>query len=550
MIKYFSELEIEKLSDDQQACYDFIVVITGRLIQSFNVQEIAVFLQQAVHLLAPTGLLFVQGTPDILPELGVALERTLKFKYWIAVESARRQPTHGLPSVHAGILMFSKSNRFEINRVRFPHQLCSHCGKTLRDWGGKSHLMNPDGRAISDVWKDLPVEDNYSRLSNSALDVIIKMASGEDGEKSGLIFPQEGMSLDKQAVAEPIIQYYLPFVETQENKTEPQASEIKDEKLWNVVHQGDAVEILRQYPSNSVDLVFADPPYNLDKSYNVYADELDIDQYLSWCTAWLDEYVRILKPTGSLYILNLPRWAMYHANYLNKKMYFQNWIVWDALSEPRGKLMPAHYSLLFYTKHPSDFILNSINDNQIDARQYCLRAGCIRTRKAAGENKKEPLSDIWSDIHRIKHRRDRDYHPCQLPDGLLERIILMSTNEGGIVLDALVGVGTTAIMAAKLNRRYVAIDIDPEYVKITRGKLAEIKSFGKVLRVSAHKQSSEYSKKELQLELRRLTLELGHLPTQEDVLKHGQFGLQPYLDSFTSWGKALKAAKLEIRNGY
>ncbi|NPV75053.1 MAG: hypothetical protein HPY59_01635 [Anaerolineae bacterium] len=376
------------------------------------------------------------------------------------------------------------------------------------------------------------------------------MVSGEEEQKSGLIFPKEGVQSDAGRIAEPSAQYRLPFIEAQETKIAPRISDIEEEKLWNVILQGDAIEILRQYPSDSVDLVFADPPYNLDKSYNVYADELDLEQYLSWCNAWLDEYIRILKPTGSLYILNLPRWAMYHASYLNKKMHFQNWIVWDALSEPRGKLMPAHYSLLFYTKHPSNFILNSINGNQIDSRQYCLRTSCIRSRKATGEDKKEPLTDIWSDIHRIKHRRDRDYHPCQLPDDLLKRIILMSTNEGGIVLDALVGTGTTAVMAAKLNRRYVAIDIDPEYVKITNEKLAEIQSFGKVLRVSTQKQSSKYSKKELQLELRRLTLELGHLPTQEDVLKHGRYGLQPYLDSFTSWGKALKAAKLEIQNGH
>ena len=546
MIKYISENELEQVSHEKQSCYDYIVVITGKLIQSFQIKEIAEFLQQSVRLLKPTGLLFVQGTPKLLPEFGVLLDRVLRFKYWIAVESTLHQPTHGLPSVHAGILIFSNSSRFEINQVRFPHQRCSYCGKTLRDWGGKSHLMHPEGRVVSDVWKDLPVEDNYSGLSNSALEVIIKLVSEEKEEKEGLIFPKEGLQTEANRVAEPSVQYRLPFIEVQDTRIEPQ----KNEKLWNVVLQGDAVDILRQYPSNSVDLVFADPPYNLDKSYNVYADELDLEQYLSWCNAWLDEYIRILKPTGSLYILNLPHWAMYHASYLNKKMYFQNWIVWDALSEPRGKIMPAHYSLLFYTKHPTNFIFNLDNDSQIDARHYCLRTSCIRNRKAAGENKKEPLTDFWSDIHRIKHRRDRDYHPCQLPDDLLKRIILMSTNEGGIVLDALVGAGTTVVMAAKLNRRYVAIDIDPEYIKITNEKLAEIQSFGKVLRVSTQKQSSKYSKKELQLELRRLSLVLGHLPTQEDVLKHGRYGLLPYLDSFTSWGKALKAAKLEFQNGH
>ncbi|MCC6147358.1 MAG: hypothetical protein IT308_07305 [Anaerolineaceae bacterium] len=119
-----------------------------------------------------------------------------------------------------------------------------------------------------------------------------------------------------------------------------------------------------------------------------------------------------------------------------------------------------------------------------------------------------------------------------------------------MVVDAFVGAGTSAVVAAKLNRRYVAIDIDPEYVKITEDRLAEVESFGKVLRVSTPGQSLTCSKKELQLELRRLTLELGHLPTQEEVVKHGRYGLKPYLDTFPSWGKALKAAKLEIQSGH
>jgi site-specific DNA-methyltransferase (adenine-specific) len=185
---------------------------------------------------------------------------------------------------------------------------------------------------------------------------------------------------------------------------------------------------------------------------------------------------------------------------------------------------------------------------QLDARYYCLRASCIRKRKAAGVDDKMSLTDIWWDIHRIKHRRDRDSHPCQLPDALMERIIRLSTNEGDIVLDALCGAGTTSVAAVKLGRRYVAIDIDEKYVRIMREKIAEVKRKGHVERESIHKPQRKYTKKELQLELRDLAAELGRLPTPKDVQKMSEYDLGIFLDTFPTWGKALKAAKLEVQS--
>ncbi len=315
-----------------------------------------------------------------------------------------------------------------------------------------------------------------------------------------------------------------------------------------MVLEGDALDMLGKYPDESIDLVFADPPYNLDKSYGMYEDERGNNEYLNWCNRWLDQYVRILKPTGSLFVLNLPKWSMYHADYLNQQLVFQNWIVWDALSEPRGKLMPAHYGLLHYTKHKENFTFNRDGLGEIDSRVYCLRSGCVRSRKSKGSDIKEPLTDLWWDVHRIKHRRDRDYHPCQLPDLLLKRIILLATKPQDIVLDALAGTGTTAIMAAKLDRRYVAIDLDPAYVQLMRQKLAEIRLNGGVIRSPVKRNVKQYSKKELQLELRHLARKLGRLPTPEDVKELSRFDLDLYLEAFPTWGKAIKAAKLEIHH--
>ncbi|MFN7037861.1 MAG: DNA methyltransferase, partial [Bellilinea sp.] len=284
------------------------------------------------------------------------------------------------------------------------------------------------------------------------------------------------------------------------------------------------------------------------KSYNVYNDELAGKEYLNWCNQWLDEYIRILKPTGSLFVLNLPHWSMYHADYLNRRLYLQNWIVWDALSEPRGKLMPAHYSLLFYTKQKEGFTFNYETLKNIDSRMYCLRTACIRNRKLRGEDQQELLTDLWWNIHRIKHRRDRDYHPCQLPEALLKRIIILTTNPNDVVLDALAGTGTTIITAAKLNRRFVGMDIDPFYVELMRRKIKEVQLNGEVIRSSVNRSKTELTKKELQLELRSLAKKLGRLPTPEDVEAYSRYDLKVYLHVFPTWGKAIKAAKLEIAN--
>lgn len=548
----------KQLSSWKSSSLDVVLLMSATFPTSAQ-QELGKSLAEIARVLKPGGLLFVHGLPENLPALGIQLDRFLTFKYWIVIESALRNKGRGLPTKHTAVLLFSKGKSFQIRQVRFPHQTCKACGRSLKDWGGKSHLMNPEGYLVSDVWKDIPHLDNYYSLSPEIIETLLKLIPKDKAEIEGVILKSDtekiypfALELEwgKKSQPTPISHaatesfqstvYQIPLFSAHSEE------EDNGEQLWNVVLQGDILEKLKLYPDQSVDLVFADPPYNLDKSYNSYEDERSREEYLAWCNAWLDEYIRILKPTGSLYVLNLPHWAMYHAAYLNQKLYFQNWIVWDALSEPRGKIMPAHYALLFYTRHPTDFTFNYETLQAIDARYYCLRQSCIRARKLRGEDEKEPLTDIWWDIHRLKHRRDRDYHPCQLPDALLERIILLSTHPGDIVVDALAGTGTTAVVAAKLGRRYVAIDLDPVYVTITQQKLTQVKTLGQVIRQGIKKPKRLYSKKALQLELQEIARQLGHLPTPEEVQRLSQYGLEAFLESFPSWSKALKAAKLEV----
>jgi site-specific DNA-methyltransferase (adenine-specific) len=245
------------------------------------------------------------------------------------------------------------------------------------------------------------------------------------------------------------------------------------ETLINKVIRGDCLEVTRKIPDDSVDVTFADPPFNLKKKYGSYYDKHEVQEYLFWCKEWLNEMVRITKPTGSIFVHNIPKWLIYLGSYLNEIAIFRHWIAWDAMGSPLGKtLLPNHYGVLYYVK--------SDEFKFYDIRMFHKRCrNCHYVLQDYGGKKNQmhqfgPLvSDVWTDIHRIRHKKRRDEHPCQLPIHLLERLLLMSSAEGNIILDPFIGTGTTAIAAKKLGRRFIGIDIDLKYVEITNKKLVE-----------------------------------------------------------------------------
>ncbi len=237
----------------------------------------------------------------------------------------------------------------------------------------------------------------------------------------------------------------------------------------NKIHKQNCIDFMKSLPENAVDLAFADPPYNLSKDYSEYDDDISKKEYINWCNDWLYWMYRILKPTGSLYVLNMPQWAVHHAVFLDKYMYRQNWITWDALSKPAGKIMPSNYTILYYTKKNQGYTFNK--QYTVKDKDSCFRKSCVNTRNKSFNEYKKEVTDIWSDVHRIKHRKQRDAHPCQLPEELLKRIILTSTNENDIVFDPFMGAGTTAIVASQLNRRFTGTEIDEKYIDIINCKI-------------------------------------------------------------------------------
>jgi site-specific DNA-methyltransferase (adenine-specific) len=247
------------------------------------------------------------------------------------------------------------------------------------------------------------------------------------------------------------------------------------DKYINEILQGDCLKLFKNIPDNSVDMTFADPPFNLNKKYTSYHDSLEFQEYLDWCEKWISEMVRVTKPTGSIFLHNIPKWLTFYATYLNKSANFKHWIAWDAPTSHMGKsLQPSLYGILFYTKSAKD------------AKIYELRQPHKRDRKQGYlwkdyGGKKDLLhpfgplvSDVWTDIHRIKHNTKRDPHPCQLPIHLMDRLILMTTDENDIILDPFSGTGTTAISAKRLGRNYIGFELDEKYAEISKQKIDQI----------------------------------------------------------------------------
>lgn len=253
------------------------------------------------------------------------------------------------------------------------------------------------------------------------------------------------------------------------------------ENCVNKILQGDCLELFSQIPDDSVDMTFADPPFNLKKNYNSYKDSLVLQEYLTWCQEWISEMVRVTKPSGSIFIHNIPKWLTYYASYLNSLADFKHWISWDAPTAPMGKsLQPGHYGILFYAKKAKELKFFEIRHPHKRTRKTKILAKDYGGKKGMLHPFGPLVSDVWTDIHRIKHNKFRDEHPCQLPIHLLDRIILMSTDEGDVVLDPFNGTGTTAIAAKRLGRNYIGFDLDDEYVKITRQKLEVENSLSKI----------------------------------------------------------------------
>lgn len=387
--------------------------------------------------LGPSATLVIVGSPVDLVHAHQAVSGEAQYQLWIALRTSSRfssDKREHLPQENCGATVYTRyAGQLRHTKTRLAYTYCPACGKTTKDYGGKKHTYHNYGTLISDVWRDIAYEQDDEETP-----LLARLA-----DLFGILDYRELRAL---FVADNVFELI--------SKVELQFTEVvsRDVKLESRLVNGDCLDYLRTLPSNAVDFAFADPPYNLNKVYGDYSDDREIQSYFTWCDEWITELARVLRPGGTLALLNIPLWSVRHFLHMETILEYRNWIVWDALSFPVRLIMPAHYTILCFSKGEPSPLANLSFGNGIaefgsnskdfaDALKplregYCLRAPCISRRNRTAITDRGMLTDIWSDIHRLKHNSRRVDHPCQVPPSLMYRLIGVFTQPGDLVLEA------------------------------------------------------------------------------------------------------------------
>jgi len=259
-----------------------------------------------------------------------------------------------------------------------------------------------------------------------------------------------------------------------------------------VIYCGDCLVKLKDIASESIDLLYIDPPFNSNRDYNTSAKEINrrfsdkfdgVDAYLRYMKPRIRELHRVLKPTGSFYYH-----CDWHASHYVKVLLdspelfgyanFQNEIVWCYRSggaSPRKRFSRKHDIILFYSK-TGDYVFNGLREKSYNRGLKPYRfQGVEEYRDEAGWYTQVGMKDYWEITMVGRTSRERLDYPTQKPQALLERIVTAGSNEGDIVLDAFCGSGTALAAAQKLGRRWIGIDISPAACKLAGDRLDRLR---------------------------------------------------------------------------
>lgn len=234
----------------------------------------------------------------------------------------------------------------------------------------------------------------------------------------------------------------------------------------NTIIHGNCLDIMANFPNQSVDHIICDLPF-----YKVVKDDWDNqwkteDDYIAWCEEIIIHYKRILKENGNIFLFTGRQHNRKISTILDKYFIEQRIIIWSRkrnFNNTRGKALASGYEPICFYSNGLNPIFNTIKlQSQSKRKEYTeghLKDGIT-------------LSDVWDDIPALPHNaKEKVSHPTQKPLALIERCLLIGTNEEDVVLDNCSGSGTLAIACLNLNRKYICIEQSKEYVELTQKRI-------------------------------------------------------------------------------
>ncbi len=246
----------------------------------------------------------------------------------------------------------------------------------------------------------------------------------------------------------------------------------------DTVHNLDALAAIPQIPDESLDLVIADPPYGLGKDYGNNSDRQSPEELIQWTQTWITQLIPKIKPTGSLYIFTTWRYSPEIFSAIKQHMLMINEIIWDRRVPSMGgstrRFTSVHDTIGLFTRSKKYYFDVDSVRIPYDAETKKARSRSIFVGKKWLEKGYNP-KDVWSvsRLHRI--HAEREDHPTQKPEEIIERMVLASCPPNGLVLDPFAGSGTTVAACLHTQRHYLAFELNPTYYQIILNRIQKIK---------------------------------------------------------------------------
>ena len=257
----------------------------------------------------------------------------------------------------------------------------------------------------------------------------------------------------------------------------------------NTIQNVDCVEALAKLPVGSVDLAFADPPFNIGYDYDVYDDSKDENTYLDWSKQWISGVHRALKPTGTFWLAIGDEYAA-ELKVLSQKIGFtcRSWVIWYYTFGVNCKLKfsRSHAHLFHFVKDRENFTFNLEEIRVPSARQLVYNDKRANSKGRLPDDTWIlrpqdlptgflPTDDTWYFPRVAGTFKERaGFHGCQMPEQLLGRIVRSCSNPGDLVLDPFSGSATTLVVAKKLGRNFLGFDLSAEYIERGQSRLANV----------------------------------------------------------------------------